>query len=264
MKGSILNVFAFKFEIFGWVFQSLLSLALLVFLWFAIYQETGDMNTEINGFTYSEMISYQAIVLISGLWITQSSSFDILTDDIRDGNISISLTRPVSYRGRCLSCSIGTSIANFCLFAVPIYIIATIILTLVLNMPLPQWYNVIFYLIGGIIALVLFDSFDFLLGQLGFLTNSLFGIYVIKMTIFSFLSGSMIPFAFFPDWMQVVLEYLPFSGLSSTPVNIYLGNYTIYETLIKLALSLGWGVVIYTISVLANHAMIKHTEAAGG
>ncbi len=95
--------FAFKFEIVGWVVQSLLSLVLLVFLWFAIYEEAGGLDAQINGFTYSQMIYYQTIVLISGLWITQSSSFDILTDDIRDGNIAVSLTRPVSYRGRCLS-----------------------------------------------------------------------------------------------------------------------------------------------------------------
>jgi len=139
VKGSILNVFAFKFEIIGWVVQSLLSFALLVFLWFVIYKEAGGLEAEINGFTYGQMIYYQTIVLISGLWTTQSSSFDILTDDIRDGNISISLTRPVSYRGRCLSCSIGTSIANFCLFALPIYLIATILLTFVLNVPLPEW-----------------------------------------------------------------------------------------------------------------------------
>ena len=256
--------FAFKFEIVGWVVQSLLSLVLLVFLWFAIYKEAGGLDAKINGFTYNQMIYYQTIVLISGLWITQSSSFDILTDDIRDGNIAISLTRPVSYRGRCLSCSIGTSIANFCLFALSIYVIASILLTCILHVPFPEWYNIIFYLISGICAFILFDSFDFLLGQFGFLTNSLFGIYIIKMTIFSFLSGAMIPFSFFPSWIQETLNYLPFSGLSSTPLNIYLGNYTIYESLIKLALSLGWTIVIYVISVYANHVMIKHAESAGG
>lgn len=74
----------------------------------------------------------------------------------------------------------------------------------------------------------------------------------------------MIPFSFFPGWIQEVLNYLPFSGLSSTPVNIYLGNYAIYETLIKLFLGLGWSIIIYALSVYANHVMIKHAEAVGG
>lgn len=264
IKGSILNVFAFKFEIFGWILQSILSLALLVFLWFAIFKEKGDLNTPINGYTYAQMIYYQIMVLITGLWTSQSSSFDLLTDDIREGNISISLTKPVSYRGRCLSCSIGNSIANFFLFALPLYIIAILICTFALNMPFPAWYNIIFYLICGVLAIVLFDSFDFLLGQLGFITNSLFGIYVIKGTLLSFLSGAMIPFSFFPGWMRDILIYLPFTGLSSTPINIYLGYYTITDSLIKLSISFGWAVVIYFLSIYANHIMIKHAEVAGG
>ncbi len=263
-KGSILNVFAFRLEIYGWIAQQICALILMVFLWFAIYSSTGNVTTSINGMTYYQMIYYQAMVIVTTQWTNQSASFDILTDDIREGNVSISLTKPVSYRGRCLSCTLGREVANFVLFALPMFIVISLIFTFGLGMEFPSIWNLLMYLVAGILAIILFDSFDFLLGQFGFVTNSLFGIYIIKNTLIMFLSGGMIPFSFFPESIQPLLNYLPFSGIASTPINIYLGNYSYSESLIKLAISLSWTVGLYVLTVLVNRRMIRHVEVAGG
>jgi TM2 domain-containing membrane protein YozV len=50
IKGSFLNFVAFRTEILGWVLQDIITLFIMVFLWFAIYKESS--NETINGFTY--------------------------------------------------------------------------------------------------------------------------------------------------------------------------------------------------------------------
>jgi ABC-2 type transport system permease protein len=38
------------------------------------------------------------------------------------------------------------------------------------------------------------------------------------------LSGVLVPLAYFPDWMQAALRFLPFSSLVDIPTNFYLGT----------------------------------------
>lgn len=264
LKGSLLNLFAFRFEIIGWALQETLTLFIMFFLWISIYKENGGLDTQINGYDYRTLLYYLTMISVSSAWMGRSASFDILTDDIRDGNIAISLTKPVSYRARCFFTSIGQDIGEFLIFFIVPYLVTLLVFCFGLGCAWPIWYNVIFYLIAGFFAIAINDSFEFLIGQLGFVTNSLFGIYIIKASIFSFLSGATIPYSFFPEWAQNILAYLPFAGLASDPINIYLGVYDIKTTLIRLGVSGAWAVGMYLVSSFANDQMIRHVEVAGG
>lgn len=262
IRGSFLNFFAFRGEILGWVLQDVVTLFIMVFLWFAIYKENA--NAAINGFSYPEMMAYLVVASISGQWINNGSTFRSVNKDISEGQISSWLTKPVSYRGKNFACSLGNCLGNFVLFFLPLAIIALLVFTLGLGLPFPEWYNIIFYLVAGFLAIVILDSLDFLIAQLGFLTNSLFGIFIIKEAIFAFLSGRAVPYSFFPAWAQNIMPYLPFAGLSSTPVNLLLSRYSLQESAISLALSFAWAVALYLLSVYANRKMIKHVVAVGG
>lgn len=262
VRGEFLNLFAFRTEIIGWVAQDIVTLLIMVFLWLSIYKENA--NNPINGFTYPEMIAYLVTASLSSQWINNGSTFRSVNDDITEGQISSWLIRPVSYRGKNFACTLGDCLGNFVLFFLPLATFALLIFTFGLGLPFPAWYNILFYLLSGFLAIVIIDSLDFLIAQLGFLTNSLFGIFIIKSAIFAFLSGSTIPYSFFPEWAQKVMPYLPFAGLSSTPVNILLGRFAVTDSLISIGLSSAWAVGLYLFSVYANHRMIKHVVAVGG
>lgn len=262
IRGAFLDFFAFRTEILGWVLQDLVTLFIMVFLWLAIFKENA--NAAINGFTYPEMMAYLVVASISGQWINNGNTFSSVNDDISEGQISTWLTKPVSYRGKNFACSLGNCLGNFVLFFLPLALIALLVFTWGLGLPFPAWYNILFYLLAGFLAIVILDSLDFLIAQLGFLTNSLFGIFIIKAALFAFLSGSAIPYSFFPEWAQAIMPYLPFAGLSSTPVNLLLGRMSLSESLTSLLLSFAWAVLLYFLSVYANHRMIKHVVAVGG
>ena len=41
-----------------------------------------------------------------------------------------------------------------------------------------------------------------------------------------FLSGFMVPVAFFPGWLQAVVGWLPFTAIVMLPIEVYLGKVT--------------------------------------
>jgi len=54
------------------------------------------------------------------------------------------------------------------------------------------------------------------------------------------LSGTIVPLAFFPDWMQTGLRLLPFAGLADIPYRLYLGLIPPLEAAAALGIQAVW------------------------
>ena len=104
-KAGILDGFAYKFSALGWLLGDIISLLILFFLWQAIYKNSP--NDVINGMTFKEMIAYLIYARVATSLVFSTISFWIIGDDIYEGNIAISLIRPINYRYRLLASSFG-------------------------------------------------------------------------------------------------------------------------------------------------------------
>lgn len=62
--------------------------------------------------------------------------------------------------------------------------------------------------------------------------------------IVNLLSGSIVPLAFFPDWIRPALRAQPFAGLVDIPFSIYFGGLTGLEAWAGIALQFGWTAVL--------------------
>lgn len=263
VRGSVLNAMAYKINIYGWLFQSVMTLLAGILLWIAIYKENGGVS--INGFTSNEMVAYLLMCQVApAIGMGADVSFNTVSDDVYEGNIAISLTKPVDYRLRSFAMSLGNLVASFVLLFLPLFTAAWLILVFGMGLSCFTWYNFLFFLAASFFSLLINDSFDFMFGELCFYTQGYFGMMVIKDTVFSLLSGALIPFSFFPSWAQAFLPYLPFASLISTPVNIILGRYSLTETLLWLATSLGYAILIFALSFYSNRRMVRRVESAGG
>ena len=108
-KTGIMNIFAYKFNIFSWLLVSASSLICLFFLWQAVYN--SSMDAVINGYTFKELISYTIIVHIFGFTMI-GETMDTISDEIKKGQISMSLIKPISYRLRFTFGAFGALIAG--------------------------------------------------------------------------------------------------------------------------------------------------------
>lgn len=82
----------------------------------------------------------------------------------------------------------------------------------------------ILYLVSLTLAYLINFFFNICFGFTAFVFKNLWGSNLLKTSIVAFMSGSMIPLAFFPKVVSAILSLLPFSSLIYTPVMIIVGK----------------------------------------
>ena len=85
-----------------------------------------------------------------------------------------------------------------------------------------------------------------------------------KSAILSFLTGQLIPLSFFPDAVQNVFSFLPFSSMVYTPTMIYLGRYTGKALILALGKQMLWVVLLYLVGSVIWKQVTKRLVVLGG
>ena len=120
------------------------------------------------------------------------------------------------------------------------------------------------FLLSGLCASLLNDVISYIFGVLCFYTTSAWGLNSLKETLVSFLSGTLLPLAFFPAGLRDVLSWMPFAGMSQNPVLILMMKYDLAASLRCVALSAAWIVVLELFAkLLFSHAVRKVTVQGG-
>ena len=107
-RAGIMDLMAYKFNIFMWLFVTVFEVAVVVFLWISVYKNSPEgADSIINGFTFKEMITYVVMINIFTFITMDGSTLWQINDEIKMGTISIAFTRPISYRKRFIATTLG-------------------------------------------------------------------------------------------------------------------------------------------------------------
>lgn len=85
-----------------------------------------------------------------------------------------------------------------------------------------------------------------------------------KEALLAFLTGQLIPISFFPEILQNIFQYLPFSSMIYTPVMIYLGKYTGQTLYFMLLRQFIWVILLYVLGSLIWKKVTKRLVVLGG
>lgn len=269
LRASAMDVMAYKFNILVWVIVTLFEVACLVFLWFAVYQSSeGGIDASINGFTYKEMIAYVVLTTIFGFVTFNNDTLWIINNDIRKGTIGNYLIKPISYRGKFVASNIGALLIMTSIFGIPLYSIGLGVLIGIGFLPIVSVWEFIahigLFLIAGVLACLINDTIAYIFGILCFYTTSAWGLNSLKTTIIAFLSGTLLPLAFFPPIFRDIVGYMPFAGLSQNPVLILMMKYDYFESAKVILIALAWLVILELFSKLLFCHAIKKVTVQGG
>ena len=131
-KTGILDLFAYKFNLFMWLFVTIFQVAVVIFLWIAVYNNSiNGIDSIINGFTFKEMISYMVMINIFNFVTVSGSTLWMINTDIKEGTISMSFVKPISYRGKFIAITLGNLIASSLIIGLPCFTISYLILYLI-------------------------------------------------------------------------------------------------------------------------------------
>ena len=269
LRASAMDVMAYKFNILVWVIVTLFEVACLVFLWFAVYQSSeGGIDASINGFTYKEMIAYVVLTTIFGFVTFNNDTLWIINNDIRKGTIGNYLIKPISYRGKFVASNIGALLIMTLIFGIPLYSIGLGVLIGIGFLPIVSVWVFIahigLFLVAGVLACLINDTIAYIFGILCFYTTSAWGLNSLKTTIIAFLSGTLLPLAFFPPIFRDIVGYMPFAGLSQNPVLILMMKYDYFESAKVILIALVWLVILELFSKLLFCHAIKKVTVQGG
>ncbi len=268
-RASAIDVMAYRFNIITWAIVTVAEVACLIFLWLAVYQSSeGGIDSSINGFTYKEMIVYVVLTTIFGFVTFNDDTVWFINRDIRQGTIGNFLIKPISYRGKFIASNIGAFLMMSLVFGIPLYAAGLGVLIGIGYLPVASIWDFIahflLFLVASVLACLLNGAISYIFGILCFYTTAAWGLNALKTTVIAFLSGTLLPIAFFPNIFREIVSYMPFAGMSQNPILILMMKYDYLECGKVILISFGWWVLLELIGkLLFNHA-IKIVTVQGG
>lgn len=219
IRNAFLTMLAYRLRYYTGILTYLFFVAVYYFIWQSVYAGTAS-DHKINGFTLAEMLTYVVVG-----WIARSSYFSNIDDDIddlvRSGQISIFLLRPVNFQLMMFTQAIGQSLFRILFFSLPIAL--TTVFFFPINLP-HSTSDFSLFVLATVLGFSIMTSFNFIIGLLAFYMKSIDGVLRAKYNLINFASGLLLPFTFFPQWLQTLMELLPFKAIAYIPLSFYLGK----------------------------------------
>ncbi|MBV8222972.1 MAG: ABC-2 family transporter protein [Candidatus Eremiobacteraeota bacterium] len=232
------------------VFTQIGSIALRVYLYYALWSALYANNGPKQDFSFTDIITYATLALLIGLIYNVQGPY-VVREKIREGNISIDLMRPISVPLYVFADTIGQ--AGFALLqivvALPIAIGLLALNGAHLSAPASPGIALAFVFSVALGFLVNF-FLDLLMATITFWTMEIFGFQLIVQFITSLLAGAIVPLQFFPSAVTAIAQVSPFAAIYNAPLSIYLGKYQGPELVQTLGLQAIW-VVVFGLGAMA-------------
>ena len=259
---AFLKFLAYRLRYYTGVVSYTIFVAGNYFLFTALYasRPEGADAAQIGGLTLAQMITY---VIVS--WIGRSFYFNnidrTLSHQVVQGEIAVQLIKPLHVQTVMMSEAMGEAAFRFLMFTLPI----TVVVVPLFGLQTPADTAIYGWtLLSFGLALLVNSQINFLVGCLAFHLQNIYGVIRAKMVMMEFLTGVLIPFTFFPDWVQTVVSWLPFQTISYIPVTIFLGLRTGPDLYAALLLQAGWAVGLFACARWLWNRSVRHVTLQGG
>ena len=247
---------AYKFDVVVGILLSILRIVLAFVLWSALFKDTDT----IAGFTFNMMIAYYIFVSFFSKLDKSDSIVWQLSGEIREGMFSKYLVRPVNPLWYFISVSFSKTAFVFFIDAV-ITLLFGIVFYRYMSFSLNLQVLLCALLISmlGLIFLVFLNYFIAIL-SFKFIDISSFNI--IKNTVFEFITGTFIPLALFPIWIQDSMRLFPFYYVYYYPSMLIINSDT---KLIPLAFTvlISWNLFMLAVICITYKMLRKKYEGVG-
>ena len=231
------------------------------FLWMAIYGSASGAT--LGGLTRGEMVVYVFMSYVTSS-LTMISISENVSEDVVKGTVSMNLIKPIDYRLSLIFMAFGNVIYRFFAPCILVWVGLEYYKVVFLGMEITSIYNIVLYIISLIFSFTLYVLFDFCFGMIAFFTTYIFGMAMAKEALLRFLTGQLIPLTFFPEIVQRIFDFMPFSSMVYTPVMIYLGKYSGNELMFVLARQLVWILIHDILGRIIWKKVTKRLVVLGG
>jgi ABC-2 type transport system permease protein len=249
---GIQNNLTYRFNYLTRTLFSFIPLFAMLSLWRTVYTNKPAGST-LSGFTQSEMIFYYIMVAVVDVLTAVNEDDWQIAADIREGNISQFLLKPIDYLWYRLCLFLSGRVAFTTMASIPL---ALFIFFFRKNVMPPTDLTA---LLACIFSMVLAAMLQFFISYtMAMLAFWLLEISTLIFILFAFeylASGHLFPLSMLHPGLQHVLMFTPFPYQLYFPVAIYMGKIT--------GTQLETGLVVQFLWVLAAFALARFSWARG-
>lgn len=259
---GVQNNLTYRFNFLARTLFGFIPLTAMLLLWRAIYADKGT-GAEVATFTVMEMTTYYLIVtIVDALTAVNEDDWQIAAD-IKDGNISQFLMKPVDYLWFRFCLFLSGRATYLSVAAIPITVV---VLCLHNYFIFPADFTTFgFFLLSVVLTAMLQFFLSYTMAMLAFWLMEI-STFVFILYAFEYIaSGHMFPLDVLPEAVQqFLMTFTPFPYQLYLPVAIYLGKISGSEIITSLMIQSGWVVAAYFLARFAWYRGIKKYAAAGG
>jgi ABC-2 type transport system permease protein len=258
---GIQNNLTYRFNFLARTIFGLIPLMATLYVWQTIYAGKTP-GAEVGNYTLAQMISYYLLVtIVDALTAVNEDDWQIAAD-IKDGNISQFLLKPIDYLGYRLCLFFSGRVTYLAVAAIPLAIFI-VVLRQYMVPPMDGTTFALFLISVSLTALLQFFM-SYAMAMLAF--------WVLEVSTFIFIlfafeyiaSGHLFPLDILPRGFAQVLFFTPFPYQLYFPVGIYMGKITGTALVQGLAVQAGWVALMYGFARLMWHRGIRKYSAVGG
>ncbi|WP_338554493.1 ABC-2 family transporter protein [Paenibacillus sp. KS-LC4] len=251
-----ITMLAYRVNYYSGIVIYAINIGAYYFLWKAIFGE----QQELAGFTVAQMTTYVAVS-----WMARAFYFNNLdreiANDIRDGSVATQMTRPYSYLLVKMMQGFGEGLFRLLLFMIPGMIIVCLIFPVTLPTDPMTW---MIYLVMLLFSFLINSQINILTGLFAFFVENNEGMMRMKRVMVDLFSGVVVPIAFFPGWLAVVMKWLPFQAITYLPSSVFTGRTPGSEIAGVFGLQVVWFVVLLVPIWFTWRAARKRLFVQGG
>lgn len=250
---------AYKSNVIMYIISQIITLFIEVSVWFALYGENENTNSNIGTISIHEMINY--VVLSTGISMMINNQVIWQMDGkIKSGIIAMDLIKPMNFHANILCNTLGNNLFRITFQLIPIFIIGFYIF----DMSLPSGVQSILFILSLINAFFLNFIISYILGMIGFWYLSVWHLDRLLQDVVRLFAGVWIPIWFFPKALIAVSEYLPFQYIYYVPINIFLGKTSAIQSLEMLMNQCIWILLLSGLSYIMWRKGTKKLVVQGG
>jgi len=201
-RASIMEFLQFRLSALVMFLGNIIYLIVIYNLWKAIFASVD--NGIVNGMSFNDTMIY---LVLASAQFTFMEAYLVweMGRSIQSGRIVLELLKPIPIEQYKLFGIEGGNIAAFVVTFIPTFIIVQVIT----KGAIPMGINLVYYLVAAMLGMLINFSIDFLIGTVCLYTESTWGINIMKQVVVLFLSGAVVPLAFFPDKLRALAMFLP-------------------------------------------------------
>ena len=233
-----------------------------------IFLYSSFMNNSVGStnMTIEQMSTYiwlqQGFLMLINIWRIDPKIFS----DIKTGNVSMHLVRPIKLYKMWFYSVLGNKVARTLLRCIPLLLFASLPFLGSIRFAIQtDPFLITTSLISLVLTCLMNVAYTLIVIDLVFITHDETTIRQVFNILLQFLSGLIIPLQFMPEWLVSILKFTPFYYSTNLSFNIYNGYYNDpKEILIGIGLQALWLVIFLLIGNLLLKKKMKKVTVLGG